>query len=161
MEIDLRPTTTDDLDFVIATENDPVNRRFVVPWSREQHEIALQDKNLQHWIVQGDRPTGYIILAGLNSPDQSIEMRRIVITEKGQGLGRRAIKLTTGHVFDQLKAHRFWTEVKQFDLRTQHLYKSLGFIEEGRLRDCSKGPEGFETMVLLAMLQPEYEQIVG
>jgi diamine N-acetyltransferase len=161
MEIQLRPTTLDDLDFVIATENDPLNQRFVVPWTRYQHELAIEDPNLQHWIVESDRPTGYIILAGLDSPHSSIEMRRIVITEKGQGLGRRAIKLTTGHVFDDLKAHRFWTEVKQFDLRTQHLYKSLGFVEEGRLRECSKGPEGFESMVLLAILQQEYEQIVG
>ena len=161
MEIQLRPTTTDDLDFVIATENDPLNRRFVVPWTRYQHEVALQDKNLQHWIVASDHPTGYIILAGLDGPNQSIEMRRIVITEKGQGLGRRAIKLAISHVFDQLQAHRCWTEVKQFDLRTQHLYKSLGFVEEGRLRECSKGADGFETMVLLSMLQQEYEQIVA
>ena len=161
MEIQLRPTTPEDLDFVIATENDPVNRRFVVPWTRYQHEVAIQDKNLQHWVVESDRPTGYIILAGLDGPNQSIEMRRIVITEKGQGYGRRAIQLTTSHVFDSLRAHRFWTEVKQFDLRTQHLYKSLGFIEEGRLRECSKGADGFETMVVLAMLQQEYEKIVG
>ncbi len=161
MEIQLRPTTSEDLDFVIATENDPVNLRFVVPWTREQHAIALQDKNLQHWIVESDHPAGYIILAGLESANQSIEMRRIVITEKGQGYGRRAIKLTTSHVFDELNAHRVWTEVKQFDLRTLHLYKSLGFIEEGRLRECSKGPNGFESMVLLAMLHQEYEDLVG
>lgn len=161
MEIQLRPTTPEDLDFVIATENDPVNRRFVVPWTRYQHEVAIQDKNLQHWIVESDRPTGYIILAGLDSANQSIEMRRIVITEKGQGYGRRAIKLTTSHIFDELQAHRCWTEVKQFDLRTQHLYKALGFVEEGRLRECSKGADGFETMVVFAMLQQEYEKIVG
>lgn len=161
MEIQFRPTCPDDLAFVLATEHDPSNRRFVVPWTREQHEAALQNPNLQHWIIEGDRPMGYIILAGLNNPNSSIEMRRIVITEKGQGLGRRAIQLTISHIFDVLKAHRCWTEVKQFDLRTQHLYKSLGFVEEGRLRECSKGPEGYETMVVLALLQQEYEQIVG
>lgn len=161
MEIQLRPTRPEDLEFVLKAEHDPVNRHFVVPWTHGQHEAALQNEALEHWIVQSDRPTGYIILAGLNNPNNSIEMRRIVITEKGQGLGRQAIQLAISHVFDTLKAHRCWTEVKQFDLRTQHLYKSLGFTEEGRLRDCSKSPEGYETMVLLAILQPEYEQIVG
>ncbi len=160
-ELTLRPTTTDDLDFVFEAESAPANRRFVIPWSREQHKAALEDSNLQHWIVSSDRPLGYCILAGIDSPNQSYEMRRIVITDKGQGFGRRAIKLTTEYIFDELEAHRFWVEVKDFDVRTLHLYRSLGFVEEGKLRESYKSAKGFESLILLSMLRSEYEEIVG
>ena len=161
-ELDIQPATADDLSFVFEAESAPANRRYVIPWTREQHEAAVEDPNLQHWIVKGgDRPLGYIILAGLQNPNQSIEMRRIVITEKGQGFGRRAIKLAIGYIFDELKAHRFWVEVKDFDVRTLHLYRSLGFFEEGKLRDSYRGANGFESLVILSMLRSEYEQIVG
>jgi diamine N-acetyltransferase len=160
-ELTLRPTTADDLDFVFESESAPPNRRYVIPWTREQHEAALKDANLQHWVVESDRPLGYLILAGIQNPNQSVEMRRIVITAKGRGYGRRAIKLSIGYIFDELQAHRFWVEVKDFDVRTLHLYRSLGFAEEGKLRESYKGPQGFESLVVLSMLRSEYEQIVA
>ncbi len=160
-ELTLRPTSAADLDFVFEAESAPANRRFVIPWSRSQHEAALEDPNLQHWIVESEKPLGYFILAGLQNPNQSLEMRRIVITEKGRGYGRRAIKLTLGYIFDELEIHRFWVEVKDFDVRTLHLYRSLGFVEEGKLRESYKSAEGFESLVLLSMLRSEYEQLVG
>ncbi|NJR70953.1 MAG: GNAT family N-acetyltransferase [Synechococcales cyanobacterium CRU_2_2] len=160
-ELTLRPTTAADLGFVFESESAPANRRYVIPWTREQHEAALADPNLQHWVVESDRPLGYFILAGLQNPNQSVEMRRIVITAKGRGYGRRAIKLSIGYIFDDLQAHRFWVEVKDFDVRTLHLYRSLGFVEEGKLRESYKSSQGFESLVLLSMLRSEYEQIVA
>jgi hypothetical protein len=50
--IDLRATTLEDLDFVLAVEGDEPNRRFIGQWSREQHTAALDDSDIMHLIVQ-------------------------------------------------------------------------------------------------------------
>ena len=38
----LRPTLIDDLDQVVAMENDPINRPTITPWDRTQHEAAVR-----------------------------------------------------------------------------------------------------------------------
>lgn len=38
-------------------------------------------------------------------------------------------------VFDKLKAHRLWLDVRLKNYRAQQLYQSEGFIKEGVLRE--------------------------
>lgn len=158
MELTLRPTTEADLDFVYEAEQAPENRRYIVPWSRDRHGEALANPNLIHWIVELDRPIGYIIVAGMGDPSRSLELRRMVITEKGQGYGRRSLEMLVTHAFEQLKVHRVWLEVKDFDVRARALYRTMGFVEEGILRESNLSPEGdYESMVIMGMLKREYE----
>ena len=42
--------------------------------------------------------------------------------------------------FRDLGAHRFWLDVKARNLRAQALYRSEGFVEEGRLRESVQAP---------------------
>lgn len=38
-------------------------------------------------------PVGYAIMAGIDNPNQSIELRRIAIADKGNGFGKEALRL--------------------------------------------------------------------
>ena len=99
-----------------------------------------------------------VLLLGLTSPHGSLEFRRVVVTAKGRGLGRAAVRAVKHFAFVEQKAHRLWLDVKAFNARARHLYTSEGFVEEGVLRECLRSDSGFDSLVVLSMLAPEYRQ---
>jgi RimJ/RimL family protein N-acetyltransferase len=155
--IRLRPTNVADLDFVVNAESDPDTSPFITPWSRDRHAIALGDPDIAHRIAedQAQNPVGFVILAGLTNPDWNIEFRRIVVTRKGTGYGRSTVRAVKELVFNDPQAHRLWLDVKVQNARARALYKSEGFSEEGLLRECIRGPAGFESLVVMALLHHE------
>lgn len=156
MSIRLRPTLNSDLDFVLNAERSDENSKFVIAWTYEQHEQALSSKDLLHLIAErcdDNEPVGYVILAGLEQAHQNIEFRRIVITDKGKGYGKKSLQLVKKMVFEELSAHRLWLDVKEHNLRAGHVYEVEGFIVEGVLRECLKTGEKFESLVILSMLR--------
>ena len=159
MEVELRPTTKGDLRYVLSAESDEENRRFITVWPEEKHRAVLDDANIEHLIVES-KPTnqrvGFVILAGMQNEHRNIEFMRIVITEKGKGYGRSAVRAIKRHAFETLAAHRLWLDVKEHNTRARALYENEGFRYEGTLRECLKGPEGFESLVVMSVLEPEY-----
>jgi diamine N-acetyltransferase len=159
--IRLRPTMLSDLDFVISVEQDPANRPFITPWNRTQHEGAIRFPDFRHFIVEAGQQypsAGFVILQGCRNPHRSIELKRMVLlpSRQGQGVGRSCIRLLAQMAFRDLGAHRFWLDVKGLNTRAQALYRSEGFIEEGRLRESVKTDEGFDSLVVMAMLDREH-----
>lgn len=158
--LNLRPTIVRDLDFVLAAERSAENRDLVGQWSLAQHQSALSDLDIKHLIVEDahtQRALGYIILAGITSPNESIEFRRIVVAEKGRGYGKQALRLVKQLVFEQIGAHRLWLDVLATNLRARHVYEYEGFVVEGTLRECFKVGDKFESLVVMAMLRREYK----
>ncbi len=159
MIIQVRPTQVDDLAFVLQAERDPANASFVEQWSHDQHVAALADSDFAHRIVErrsDAHAVGYIILVGLKNPHQSLEFRRIVITDKGHGFGRATIRFVKQLAFEQYHAHRLWLDVRAHNRRAQQLYQSEGFVIEGTLRECTKVEEHFESLVIMSLLCSEY-----
>jgi len=161
MNIELRRTRLSDLDFVLNAEQADENYAFVSTWTRAQHELALSNPDGLHLIIErclDQQPVGYIIMAGLEQAHQSIEFRRMVVTEKSKGYGREALRCVKKMAFEDLHAHRLWLDVKDFNLRAIKLYKSEGFVAEGTLRECVKRGERFDSLVVFSMLQNEYQK---
>ena len=155
--------TEADLDYVVSIEHAPAENRFVGEWTKAQHKEALEEPGRLHAIVESvetGRPVGFILLAGIDSADRSIEFLRIVVDPPGQGYGRQAIRLLKRYVFDDLGAHRLWLDVKDFNARAQALYRSEGFVEEGKLRECVRGPASYESVLIMAILDREYESAI-
>ena len=159
MSIRLLRTGENDLDFVLSAEQSAENRPFVSVWLRAQHLDAVTSADVLHLIIENtaDRSrVGYVILAGLADTNQNLELRRIVVTDKGKGYGKEALRLVKRLAFEELKAHRLWLDVKEHNLRARHLYESEGFVAEGVLRECIKAEVGFESLVVMSMLYGEY-----
>jgi diamine N-acetyltransferase len=162
--IRLRPTMLSDLDYVITVEQDPRNLPFITPWERVQHEGAVRIPDFRHFIVEaGDdwASTGFVILQGCRSPSDSVELKRIVLQRKGEGLGRASVRLLKQMVFRDLHAHRFWLEVRSLNERARTLYASEGFVEEGRLRESVRAGAGYDTLVVMSMLDREHAVRAG
>jgi diamine N-acetyltransferase len=156
----LRPTMLSDLDFVISVEQDAQNLPFITPWERIQHEGAVRFPDFRHFIVEAgtDYPSaGFVILQGCRNPHHSVELKRLVLQTKGQGFGRACVRLLAQMAFRDLGAHRFWLDVKSLNTRAQALYRSEGFVEEGRLRESVKTVDGgYDSLIVMSMLQSEY-----
>ena len=158
----LRPTMLSDLDFVASVEFDSQNLPFITPWERTQHEGAVRFPDFRHFIVEGGDDygsIGFVILQGCRNPHGSMELKRLVLQAKGLGYGRACVRLLKQMAFRDLHAHRFWLDVKLLNTRAMVLYASEGFVEEGRLRESvrlSVG-EGFDSLVVMSLLDREYE----
>lgn len=157
----LRNTKECDLDFVVKCEREPNNAQYVGQWTKEQHRNALVQEDILHLIVEdktAKKNVGYIIIAGLTNSNRNIEFRRFVISSKGRGLGRESLKLIKKIAFEELKAHRLWLDVREKNERAQNLYKSEGFIEEGILRECILREGVYESLILMSILESEYNK---
>lgn len=155
----LRPTMTSDLEYVLSLEQDPENLAFITPWERTQHEAAIRFPDFRHFIIEGGEgldAVGFLILIGCRSQHQSIELKRMVVQAKGSGFGRAALRVAKKVAFDDLGAHRFWLDVKSRNTRAKALYDSEGFVVEGTLRDSVKVQGGFDSLIVMSMLQPEF-----
>ena len=159
----LRPTLSTELPNIVAMERDDSASRFVASWSVERHRRAIDEPGKAHLSIVGaaesNAALGFVILAGLYGPQQSVELRRIVVAEKGKGVCRAPLRLIKHHVFDELQAHRLWLDVKDFNARAIALYRSEGFVEEGRLRDALRSPDGFETVIVMSLLEQEHRKL--
>lgn len=150
-----------DLDFVISVEQDSANLPFITPWDRTQHEGAVRFPDFRHFIVEAGpayAACGFVILQGCRNPNRSVELKRMVLQPavQGRGVGRACLRLLARIAFRDLGAHRFWLDVRSRNLRAHALYASEGFVEEGRLREAVRAGEGYDTLVVMSMLDREH-----
>jgi diamine N-acetyltransferase len=155
----LRPTMQSDLEFVLSLERDPANLPYITPWERIQHEAAIRFPDFRHFIVEagpGLEAGGFLILIGCRNPHQSIELKRMVVQEKNRGHGRAALRVVKKIAFDDLGAHRLWLDIKKRNTRAKGLYETEGFVFEGELRQAVKVADGYDSLVVMSMLQEEF-----
>jgi RimJ/RimL family protein N-acetyltransferase len=170
----LRPTMLSDLEFVQSVEMDARNLPFITPWERTQHEAAVRIPDFRHFIVevgenneQGTRD-GFVILQGCRNQNRSVELKRLVLHPRGhgQGLGRACVRVLKRLAFEDLRAHRFWLDVKSLNTRALALYASEGFVEEGRLRESVRilglgDDAGYDSLVVMSLLDREFQARVA
>jgi len=166
--LSLRPTMLSDLEFVVAVETDTANLPFITPWDRTQHEGAVRFPDFRHFVIEAGadfQRAGFVILQGCRNPHRSVELKRVVLQTKGQGLGRACVRLLKRMAFSDLHAHRFWLDVRSLNTRALVLYESEGFVEEGTLRESvrisSDIADGYDSLVVMSMLDREYQARVA
>ena len=150
-----------DLDYVLSVERDSANLPFITPWERPQHEGAVRFPDFRHFVVEAGEqyaPCGFVILQGCRNPNRSIELKRMVLhpQAQGQGVGRACLRQLARIAFRDLGAHRFWLDVRVRNERAHALYASEGFVEEGRLREAVRTAEGYDTLIVMSLLDREH-----
>ncbi|RAL26438.1 GNAT family N-acetyltransferase [Thermoflavimicrobium daqui] len=148
-----------DLAWITDTEQAPENAPFIIGWSIEKHCEAFNNPDLVYLMIREKltmKLVGFCILAGLTLPHQSLELRRMVISEKGKGFGREALQVIKKWCFRDHGAHRLWLDVKEQNIRALTLYQSEGFIREGILREAVKNENQYESLIVMSILESEY-----
>ncbi|HEX7727912.1 MAG TPA: GNAT family N-acetyltransferase [Terracidiphilus sp.] len=154
----LRLATPADIPTLIALERLTESQLYVGQWSEERHRATLAGEDARYYVVDAADGSlaAYAILRGLAENSGSIELKRVVVGEPGNGLGRRILTELLRIAFDELRAHRIFLDVYDDNLRAQHLYRSLGFKQEGTMRDAASRNGRWHDLLLMSMLKREY-----
>lgn len=110
-----------------------------------------------------DDMIGEIVLNDLDEDVRSANLRlQLLPNYRGRGYGREAIQEVLRFAFDGVdgepgpRLHRVSLDVLSINPRAQALYESLGFREEGRLRDIYRDGDTWADAVVMSILEDEY-----
>jgi hypothetical protein len=126
--LSLRTANIHDYDFIDAAERDDDNKEWVGNWSLGSRIEKFGDNNFFQTIIENNEnnPVGFIDFRDMLH-DTQVELKRIVITEKGKGYGKEAMYLSQKFAFDFLGRDRLYLGTKEHNVRAQHVYYSTGF----------------------------------
>jgi RimJ/RimL family protein N-acetyltransferase len=83
------------------------------------------------------------------------------------------VRLLKAMAFRDLRAHRFWLDVKSLNTPALNLYRTEGFVEEGCLRESVRlgpspgaglgagGADGYDSLIVMSLLDREYQARVA
>jgi len=159
MSVTIRRARRDDIDFIMQTERGDGYEDFVGRWDRTMHEAELSKPGSAYLIGERDGIShGFAILKDLDDPCGNVLLKRIAVREPGAGFGRAFLRSTMSWVFEGLPCHRLWLDVLMHNDRARHVYRSVGFKEDGVMREAYVLPDGRRvSQMLMSVLRPEWE----
>jgi diamine N-acetyltransferase len=143
MKLSLRPLERKDLPFVHALDNE---RHTMAFWFEEPYEsldelTILYDKHIyedneRRFVIDvDDQFAGIIELVNINFIHRHTEIQIIVKSDfQGFGLAKMAMSKGIDYAFNILNMHKIYLYVDTENHKALHIYKDLGFIREGILR---------------------------
>lgn len=157
MTLELREASEEDLFFMIGLETEAEAKPWLARWTRERHlEAFRRDDEEPLIVIEDGEPVGYALLSGIGNENAGIEVRRIVVARKGEGVGRRALALVVDRAFERHGAHRVWLDLMTGNARAERAYEAVGFVKEGVMRDSLRTDDGWESMIVMSMLRREW-----
>lgn len=110
--------------------------------------------------ITSKKHIGNIALENIDALNQSAEFA-IVIGDTsfwGKGIGGEATRLIIRHGFEELNLHRIYCGTAEDNLGLQKLAISVGFKEEGRLRDDFFKGGTFKDIIRYGLLREEFKK---
>ncbi|HJC95363.1 MAG TPA: GNAT family N-acetyltransferase [Candidatus Phocaeicola gallinarum] len=166
-EITLRAPEPEDLDMMLAFENDaelwaegtatgPYSRFQLKTYLSEAQNDVFVDRQLRFMIVHHDRGTlGMVDLCTFDPRHNRAEVGIMVCKEmRGQGVGRKALLLLEAHCFDLLGIHQLYAYVRKDNVGCMRLFLSAGYDECGCLHDWVRVRGRYHTVCMLQKLNP-------
>ncbi|CAM3702575.1 GNAT family N-acetyltransferase [Isoptericola cucumis] len=129
-----------------------------------RYDWAITPAAVRDGELVSDDLIGEISLDQVDLHVRSANLRlRMMPDYRGRGYGREAIGEVLRFAFDAdgLGLHRVTLSVISLHPRARALYDSLGFREEGRLRDAYRDGDGWADAVVMSILEDEYRAGVG
>ncbi|PRY87225.1 acetyltransferase (GNAT) family protein [Marinilabilia salmonicolor] len=158
-KIKIELTRLDNIETIIQIENE--NFDFIGRYDFDRHKGVIESDDEMHLSIfdkHDNSLIGHVILAGLRNTNESIEFRRIVISnlKKGKGFGKDSIDLIKRYCFKELNANRIWLDVFHDNYRAIGLYKSQGFKMEGLLREVIKQNGHYHSLEIMSILKNDF-----
>ena len=117
----------------MATERQPGYEPLVGRFPEEEHRAYLASDDWLYFIARDEAgdDRGFAILQNVKTEKDAQFLRRIAVVDAGKGFGKPFLCAVVDWVFANMDVDRFWFSVRNTNARARHVYKSLGFIEEG------------------------------
>jgi RimJ/RimL family protein N-acetyltransferase len=137
------------------------------PWSRLAEEAwydelqKTQGKTTWHFVIclrEGDRPIGFCALHDIDPVNGSAELG-IGIGEPAEwdkGYGTEAVEILLDFGFGELRLHRVFLHVFDFNDRAVHVYERAGFRHEGTKRQAYYRHGRYHDMYVMGVLASEW-----
>jgi RimJ/RimL family protein N-acetyltransferase len=166
----LRPIRRSDLTFSVGWRNDPEIRASVLGYPfpvTDDMEAAWYDRLHAEQGVRrasfaiedttDDALVGFVHLTEIDWVVRSANFGIVVGARArwGQGIGREATIMAIRYAFDTLNLHRIGLRVLVGNAAAEHIYRSLGFVEEGWLRQAAFVDGAFVDVLLMGLLRGE------
>ena len=165
----LRPLGSDDLEALYKYKNDPEVAGMLGGFSTGYSLRDLEDWLDFHrkrsdeilWAIaecKSNQCAGHVGLYKIDHRVRSAEFG-IVIGERalwGQGLGRACTTEVVDYGFRDLNLNRIYLTVLASNERATRLYRSLGFYEEGRMRQAQYKGGKYVDVLIMALLWEDY-----
>ncbi len=137
MSVTLRPAEPSDITFIMACERRPGYDHFVGRWPEEKHRAVMADKDFRY-LVAGDESgdLGFVILHSSWLRPQNLYLKRIAVHDAEKGNGKAILAALHEWVFTNTDTERFFLEVVEHNHRARHVYRVMGWVEEGIVRDA-------------------------
>ncbi len=101
---------------------------FILADTLADHRSAFDRRGVIYLAIEADDASlaGFILIAPEAGGD-GVEFRRIVVRDKGRGVGQQAIRLLEVWCREHLQSRRIWLDVFEFNARGRHVYEKLGY----------------------------------
>jgi diamine N-acetyltransferase len=154
----LRRARETDIAFLVQAERGPGYDRLVGQSSAEDHGVFIGDPNRAVLIANGaEEPVGFVMCNGLTDRHNGVCLQRIVSAVPDRGIGTAMVPLVIDWVFAHTKAHRIWLDTLRHNERAQHVYRKIGFVDEGIFRDAYQMPDGsYADRFVMSVLRREW-----
>ena len=124
----------------------------------ERHRTA-PDEALFVIADHDDRAIGHVGLYDIDHRVQSAEFAIVIDRSAwGKGIGRACSRRLIEYGFDELNLRRISLEVLETNERAISLYRSLGFVDEGRMRQAHRKQGSWVDVLLMGLLVEEYRR---
>lgn len=100
---------------------------FICPYTIEHHRQEFEKEEIIYLsITLNSQVVGFVLLK-MEEDKKSVEFRRIVVGEKGRGIGQSALKKIEEYCFNKLQRERIWLDVFSYNERGIHIYEKQGY----------------------------------
>lgn len=165
MTIRLRALEREDLGFVHALNNDS---RIMSYWFTEPYEALVElrdiydrhvhDNRERRFVIESDgAPAGIVELVEIDYIHRGAEFQIIVHpAHQGRGYAREATRRALDHAFAVLNLHKVYLVVDVENAAAIHVYRTVGFVTEGELREEFFADGRYRNALRMGILQHEY-----
>jgi RimJ/RimL family protein N-acetyltransferase len=151
----LRRTKIDDLGFICQVEKKH-SSDLIEEWRRDDHAEHIESEDSYHFIIEKDGVnSGFIIFANYNKGNDSLEFKRIMVDDPRSGNGKEGLLLACNYFKNTKDLHRVWIDIHINNKPLKYFFETIGFVEEGLLRDVVKTDGEYFSLYRLSKIIKE------
>jgi diamine N-acetyltransferase len=167
MKLTLRPLERKDLPFVHDLDNE---RHTMAFWFEEPYESLdeltnlydkhIHDDNERRFVIDvDDQFAGIIELVNINFIHRTTEIQIIIKSDfQGFGLAKMVMFKGMDYGFNILNMHKIYLYVDAENHKAVHIYKELGFIQEGVLRQHFFVEGAYHDSIIMGIFSQEIQK---
>lgn len=161
--IKIRAHQEKDIPFRVKWLSNPKVNKFIgdklgqkTTWQKEKEWFVnyKKDKNKKFFtICDNSKPIGFMGLSNISKLNKNADLF-IAIGEddyRGKGIGKVALKWIIDYGFSEQKLHKINLGVMKDNIPAIKLYKSLGFVVEGKMKEEVFYKGKFHDFLLMAI----------